>query len=149
KHGASDAESRRTMVCNRPFAGPFAVGTRTSTSVPISNGDAHGLEACLKLLTDNPVHSGHGDKYGFYGQAHSLCEAIAATHDLPLTVGIYGPWGSGKSSFLNISRAILRDRKVPTVSFNPWKYDQRDEVWHALIQTVLEEISAGLEMIAA
>jgi hypothetical protein len=99
----------------------------------------------LLLLTDNPVQSGDDDRYGFQQHARILCDAIAATRDLPLTVGLYGPWGSGKSSFLNICRTIFRGRGIPSVSFNPWKYDQRDEVWHALIQTVLDEISSGLD----
>lgn len=62
------------------------------------------------------------------------------THDLPLAVGVFGPWGSGKSSFLNICRDLLRERGFAAVSFNPWKYDKRDQIWHALIQTLLDEL---------
>lgn len=86
-----------------------------------------------------------GDKFGFRDHAQILCEEISATSDLPLTVGIYGPWGSGKSSFVNLCREIFEAQGIHTVVFNPWKYDRRDEVWHALIQTVLDEIAAQLQ----
>jgi hypothetical protein len=96
------------------------------------------------LLTDNPLSRGEDDRFGFLAHARVLCDAIEATTDLPLTIGIFGPWGTGKSSFMNICRELLTARGLPAITFNPWKYDQRDEIWHALIQTVLTEISRRL-----
>jgi hypothetical protein len=40
---------------------------------------------------------------------------------------------------------MLEARGMPVITFNPWKYDQREEVWHALIQTVLNEIFRQVE----
>lgn len=99
----------------------------------------------MSLLTDNPVADATGDKFGFRDHAQILCDEISATTNLPLTVGIYGPWGCGKSSFVNLCHEIFKAQDVPTVVFNPWKYDRRDEVWHALIQTVLDEIEARFQ----
>jgi len=48
--------------------------------------------------------------------------------------------GSGKSSFLNICRDLLKEQGFVPVTFNPWRYDERDEIWHALIQTLLDEL---------
>jgi hypothetical protein len=97
------------------------------------------------LLTDNPIQGPERDRFGFAGHAQVLCSAIEATDDLPLTVAVYGAWGTGKSSFINVCRVMLEARGMPVISFNPWKYDQREEVWHALIQTVLNEISRQVE----
>jgi KAP family P-loop domain len=97
------------------------------------------------LLTDNPVVDASADRFGFRDHAQILCDAILATSDLPITVGVYGAWGSGKSSFINLCSEIFAIKGIPTVKFNPWKYDRRDEVWHALIQTVLDEIAVRLE----
>ncbi|MFH8791930.1 P-loop NTPase fold protein [Streptomyces sp. NPDC017941] len=99
----------------------------------------------LMLLTDNPIPDADGDRYGFRGHADVLCTAIATTEDLPLTVGVFGPWGTGKSSFMKVCQDLLGKRGLPTVWFNPWKYDQKDEIWHALIQSVLTEIAQKLE----
>jgi predicted KAP-like P-loop ATPase len=91
-------------------------------------------------LSDNPIQVSGDDEFGFSEHAEVLCDAIMQTQDLPLTVGIFGPWGSGKSSFLNICHDLLEKREFVTVKFNPWKYDKRDEIWHALIQSLLAEL---------
>jgi hypothetical protein len=93
------------------------------------------------LLTDNPVTGWGDDQFGFGTHGRVLCDAIQAAAPLPLTVGVFGPWGTGKSSFLNICREMLDRRGIPTIAFNPWKYDDKEEIWHALIQTILEEIA--------
>src|SRR5262249_11053632 len=99
----------------------------------------------IVLLTDNPILGADGDEFGFREHAEVLCEAIGQTTSLPLTVGVFGPWGSGKSSFLNICRDLLRRQGFVTTAFNPWKYDKRDEVWHALIQSLLDELIEAAE----
>jgi hypothetical protein len=97
------------------------------------------------LLPDNPISGPDGDRFGFGTHATVLCDAIATAENLPLTIGIFGPWGMGKSSFMKVCEGLLRARDIRTVWFNPWKYDQKDEIWHALIQTVLAEIAHDLD----
>ena len=93
------------------------------------------------ILTDNPIRDASADEFGFRAHAEVLCAAVAEVRDLPLTLAVLGSWGSGKTSFLNICRSLLQQRGMITVSFGPWKYDQRDEVWHALLQTLLDEMA--------
>lgn len=68
------------------------------------------------------------------------------------TVGIFGSWGSGKTSLMReIERQLksqgseLRESgsnsKYKTIWFNPWKYDGREDVRNALIQTILRAIA--------
>ncbi|WP_369170370.1 P-loop NTPase fold protein [Streptomyces sp. R28] len=97
------------------------------------------------LLPDNPISGPDGDRFGFSTHAKVLCDAIATAEGLPLTIGVFGPWGMGKSSFMKVCEGLLKARDIRTVWFNPWKYDQKDEIWHALIQTVLTEIAQDLD----
>jgi formylglycine-generating enzyme required for sulfatase activity len=61
----------------------------------------------------------------------------------PLTVGVFGPWGSGKTSLMRMLREEI-DRKglrfVRTVWFTAWKYDRQEALWRAFILRVLEAL---------
>ena len=56
--------------------------------------------------------------------AEALTEFIKQT-DTPMTVGIQGDWGSGKTSIMNLIRQRLNDQYA-TVWINTWKYAQTD-----------------------
>lgn len=95
------------------------------------------------MLTDNPIDSVSKDKYDFANYAHILSDTIKDTTDLPFCIGIFGDWGTGKSSIMNMIKKILEtDCSIKTIWFNPWKYDKKEDLWHALIQTILYEIIA-------
>jgi hypothetical protein len=87
------------------------------------------------------------DKFGFLSYAKALKEAILLAEPLPLCVGILGAWGSGKSSFMYLLKGLIEEeakkpssKKIETIWFNPWKYDQKEDLWNALIQTILISI---------
>ena len=43
-----------------------------------------------------------------------------------IVIGIYGPWGYGKTSVLNL--IILRITDSLVVKFNPWRYENQDQI---------------------
>ncbi|MFD8219668.1 P-loop NTPase fold protein [Streptomyces sp. NPDC059697] len=149
--GAGDNGLDVKAIKARSMVGSGVSWLRWKTALRLIRHSDRGDESMMLpenpmgLLPDNPILGAGGDHFGFKAHAEVLCGAIAATEDLPLTVGVFGPWGMGKSSFMKVCEDLLRRRGVPTVWFNPWKYDQKDEIWHALIQTVLTEIAQELE----
>ena len=82
------------------------------------------------------------DHLGFARFAVPLAEYIAGMHpgQTPWTVGVYGEWGSGKTSFLKQVSAALTERGVDPVWFNAWKYAREQDLWQALIQTILDRV---------
>jgi len=47
----------------------------------------------------------------------------------PLTVGVFGPWGSGKTSLLPMLKKDVEDkglRSIRPVWFTAWKYDRHE-----------------------
>jgi hypothetical protein len=60
----------------------------------------------------------------------------------PGCVALYGSWGIGKTTFLRRTQRRWRDEKAgPTVWFDPWEHERRDDVLspllHAITTTVL------------
>jgi predicted KAP-like P-loop ATPase len=96
----------------------------------------------MEMLTDNPILWEEEDKFGFSEYAHTLAETIIDTRHLPFCIGIFGDWGTGKSSLMNMIKGKIDNYPgIKTVWFNPWKYDKKEELWNALIQTILYHIA--------
>jgi predicted KAP-like P-loop ATPase len=64
-----------------------------------------------------------------------------------MVVGIYGPWGSGKTTLMEAIIAKLdalnekgdtQLRRCKTVRFQAWKYAGEDEILAALIERILQ-----------
>ena len=56
----------------------------------------------------------------------------------PFAVGVFGPWGTGKSSFMLQLHERLEQGGLPAVWFQPWLFDEKEEVWKALILSILQ-----------
>ncbi|MET9227754.1 P-loop NTPase fold protein [Lentzea sp. NPDC003310] len=79
------------------------------------------------------------DELGFDRFAEPLAKTIAETDHstTPWTIGVYGEWGSGKSTFLRLVENKLAASGVRPIWFNAWKYARDDNLWAALIETIV------------
>ena len=68
--------------------------------------------------------------------------ALATNDNLtPATIGIYGDWGSGKSSLMKMAKEVLdKDECILTVEFNGWLFEGYDDAKTALCGTILDEM---------
>lgn len=76
-------------------------------------------------------------------------ELLVLLHDpslLPVTIGLAGDWGSGKSSILKMTAAKLAEEGdgFIVVPFSPWRYEDYEDVKTSLIQDVLSEMAKHL-----
>jgi Cdc6-like AAA superfamily ATPase/tetratricopeptide (TPR) repeat protein len=78
------------------------------------------------------------DRLGFKRFAEPLAATIAGVDrkNTPWTIGVYGEWGSGKTSFLMMVDKSLRAHQIEAVWFNAWKYSREEYLWPALMQTI-------------
>lgn len=73
--------------------------------------------------------------------ASSVTRIIRANDLLPTTIGVFGDWGSGKSSLLKmVQRDLSHDQDIMTVSFNGWLFEGFEDAKTALMGTILDEI---------
>ena len=59
----------------------------------------------------------------------------------PATIGVYGDWGSGKSTLMKMVKTALdTDEKTLTVEFNGWLFEGYEDAKTALCGTILDEM---------
>lgn len=57
----------------------------------------------------------------------------------PATIGIYGDWGSGKSTLMKLTKKLLdSDQNTLTVEFNGWLFEGYEDAKTALCGTILD-----------
>lgn len=65
---------------------------------------------------------------------------------LPTTVGVFGDWGSGKSTVLKmIQRDLESDPATLAITFNGWLFEGYEDAKTALMGTILDAIKARIE----
>lgn len=73
--------------------------------------------------------------------ASGVYRIVKTEHLLPTTVGVFGDWGSGKSSLLKMIRTDLEeDPGVMCLSFDGWLFEGYEDAKTALMGTILDAI---------
>jgi hypothetical protein len=97
----------------------------------------------LGLLSDEALGEPggrSGDGLGFSVYARVLADGILNASG-PLTVGVFGEWGSGKTSLMRlIAREIGEHKKVIPVWFNAWRYEQDEHPMVPLVGTIVRDL---------
>ena len=85
------------------------------------------------------------DLLGFKVHADLLIDVIKDDTVLPVTIGVFGDWGSGKSSILKIIHKELTDKKddlkddTLVLYFNGWVFEGYDDAKAALLESIIEK----------
>ena len=86
------------------------------------------------------------DLLGFDYLSAALVEVVTEPRLLPVTVGVFGDWGSGKSSLLRMAREALKSRDgVATIEFSAWQFESYEDVKAALMQVILQRLHEELD----
>jgi formylglycine-generating enzyme required for sulfatase activity len=97
---------------------------------------------------DTPIRRLEYDQFYFRDYAWVLADRIREA-STPLTLGIFGRWGSGKTSLMQLIELYLqsaekRSSAVETFWINVWQFDDQEQVWHAFLQSLLSEVHRRL-----
>lgn len=92
-------------------------------------------------------HETEQDFINFGGVARTVAEIIEQAHSRPISIGVSGAWGVGKSSMIKLIRGELAGRstggnnKFIFVEFNAWLYQGYDDARAALIEVVASALA--------
>lgn len=75
--------------------------------------------------------------------AQTITELLRERPEQPITIGVHGDWGAGKSSILEMIEASLApDTNVLCVKFNGWRFQGFEDAKIALIEGIVSELVA-------
>lgn len=105
----------------RPHAKPVRLGRWTRMA-----DEQHARSDYLlkdDLIPDARLREGEADAFRHLPIAARVAE-LAVHAETPVNIALFGPWGSGKSSFYELLRSELcaRDGGVELVRYDAWKY---------------------------
>ena len=101
------------------------------------------------MWTDNETDR---DLLNFTGVAQSISELIVQAGGRPISIGVSGAWGIGKSSMIQLVKADLVERSRTTggqefvfVDFNAWLYQGYDDARAALMEVIAARLGQVAE----
>lgn len=97
-------------------------------------------------VTDAPITQPPEDKFSRAAFAQRIAHTIRAQRDpASIVVGVYGPWGDGKTSVLNlIEHTLAEDGRTVPIRFNPWRLGGETEMFVGFFETLADAIDTKL-----
>lgn len=98
----------------------------------------------MRLLSDQALDEGGNDRsdgLGFGAYAGVLHRAALGTTG-PFTIGIFGEWGTGKTSLMRMVKKRLDEGREHTLTiwFNAWQYEREEHAIVPLIGTIIQAL---------
>ncbi len=81
-------------------------------------------------IHDDVLNNIEQDTFGHKHIADAIVNSIINTKP-PFIVGVFGSWGTGKSSLLCIINDELHKKSIETVSIDAWKYTSAENLQRA------------------
>ena len=89
------------------------------------------------------------DFLNFSGVAETVAEIIVSAQGRPISIGVSGAWGVGKSSLIKLTKSSLSkrlrqagQREFVFVDFNAWLYQGYDDARAALIDVIVTKLES-------
>ena len=104
------------------------------------------------FFTDEPINDLNDDLLSRSKFANELAKSFLSYHDTyPLCVGLYGPWGSGKTSLLNLiinsiennQQGFTKEENPIILKFNPWNYTSTNQLFEQYFMMLSNQLSSS------
>lgn len=97
----------------------------------------------MTMPGDNPIRRSDEDLLNRSRSAASFARQVSSLDPSEgLVIGVLGPWGSGKTSFVNLARSQLEDEGITILDFNPWMFSGAEQ----LVESFFIELASQLRM---
>lgn len=98
----------------------------------------------MKWLSDDPIESYLDDKLNF-NKSSTVLKNFIVNSDTPISIGINGKWGSGKTSLMRLIKERLEkekgiESKILFSWFDTWNYSNEKEIWRLLMISFIDDL---------
>ena len=108
-----------------------------------SNSHSDNRKGNIPISGDNPIRHSKQDVLQRTEIAGKFARQVCRLDTREgAVVGLFGPWGSGKTSFIHLARKAFEDEGVPVLDFNPWLFSGAEQ----LVERFVTELSAELKL---
>ncbi len=102
-------------------------------------------EIRLESYSDNPILQAKQDllnRREFVNSFSNELKSLLVYDEYSFVFGLYGSWGEGKTSFINLVKETIQDDKnFMIVEFNPWQYKDKQAIIYAFFNEIENQIS--------
>lgn len=101
------------------------------------------------ISNDIPILEKEQDLLNYYPYSEKIKQIIQgySSNSEPLTIGIYGKWGMGKTSLLNLIEKNIEvfekdknDKRYIKFHYNPWLYQSKEEMLFDFFDTLSKKL---------
>lgn len=114
---------------------------------PVSDSLLSGKDdAKDQYIADQPIASKSEDQFNRAPFATRIAETLATRSDpSSIVIGLYGPWGDGKTSVLEMMQEELKTHgEIIVVRFNPWHFQTEDLLLRGFFATLADAMGKSL-----
>lgn len=101
-----------------------------------------------KIISDNPIEEFEHDLFDRKKSVEKFVQHVLSVDcSKGLVVGIFAPWGEGKTSYLNLAKSEFQDADIHVFDFNPWMYGDANQLVNRFFREIAGEmkLTTGLE----
>lgn len=101
-------------------------------------------QLALPIVVDEPTDK---PALGFENYYRGIAAAIRGGSPAKYTIGLYGPWGTGKSSLLKAIQRELdeQDGNYLTVEFDAWRYSGSSSLLLPVLASIQQRVAAAAQ----
>jgi len=96
-----------------------------------------GFDAAGRTKEDDTLQ-----RWGFAKEILGI--ATTSPKNWSVRIGVYGDWGSGKTTVLNFVETMGRRGRNLVVWFNPWEFRTPEELWSAFVTKLFEQLESQM-----
>ena len=115
-------------------------------NLPIISQEMTEENKKIKFPTEKHLQDISKDKFKYKELSANIVDNILLQMELPNNFGIYGNWGSGKSTLIHFMREHLKTKDdIQVVYFEAWKYEysEGNDLLFALLNAIKKELKIG------